>query len=646
MANQKLLIDIIANDKSKQPLNGVQKSLGRLKQSVFNLRNAFIGLGAGLVIRNLVNTGKEIENLRVRLKFLLKNTNEGAKAFENMTKFASKVPFSLEEISRGSGILATVTDNADDLQKMLEITGNVAAVTGLDFQTSAEQIQRSFSAGIGAADLFREKGVRNMLGFKAGATVSIEETVVAFEKVFGKGGRFGKATDELAETFEGTLSMIGDKVFNFKKVILEAGLFETLKKEFGKLDVALAQNAELIEKIGVGIGTTLALGVEKLAQSIKLIAEYSHLVKETFKILISYKLAKLFLNIGRALIPVVSGMSAIAALTGPVGIGLAAAAAAAGTAAYHLLGKELDSIAKKIEENHKKFKESKRVFTGGGFDAAQYTKKDLFDISEVEKLIAEAKEKELKLQNFLLDEANKKRRRFHELETEGLKTFKEMNKTFEEMNENSLAKLQEKFTNISTTIKEGLNSGITGFSNALARSIILGEDLGKSFKNMVKNALVQTLAILIEVIIRMGIQKLLGIDLENQEKKHLDIMKKKTAELKKQVGFSLILAALGFFTGGSFLSTSGGSMKRASGGSVQKGQPYMVGEQGAELFIPNQSGQITQSARGTGGGETNVNFTINATDVRGVKELLIDNRATIVNVINSALNEKGKEALV
>ena len=46
------------------------------------------------------------------------------------------------------------------------------------------------------------------------------------------------------------------------------------------------------------------------------------------------------------------------------------------------------------------------------------------------------------------------------------------------------------------------------------------------------------------------------------------------------------------------------------------------------------------------GGATTINMNISATDVRGVKELLIDNRATIVNVINSALNEKGKEALV
>ena len=647
MANQRLNIDIVAKDKSTQALNKVQGSLSKVKGAVFNLRNAFIGLGAGLAIRSLVNTGKEIEGLQVRLKFLFGSAKEGSKAFDEMAKFAAKVPFSLEEIQSGSGVLSVVSKDAKELANLMEITGNVAAVTGLDFRTTAEQIQRSMSAGISAADLFRDRGVKSMLGFKAGAVVTVEETAEAFQKIFGKGGKFGGATDELANTFEGTLSMIGDKFFNFKRTILEAGFFEGLKKQFGELDVALAQNAELIEKIGVGLGTVLALGVEKVAQSIKLIAEYSHLVKETFKIIISYKLAKLFLNIGRALIPVVSGMSALAALTGPVGIGLAAAAAAAGTASYFLLGKQLDSIAEKIEENHKAFKESKRVFTGGGFDAAQYTKKDLFDIAEVEKLIAEAKEKELKLQNFLLDEANKKRRRFHELETEGLKTFKEMNVTFKDMNENSLTQLKEKFTNIGTTIKENLNAGITSFSNALSRSLILGEDLGKAFKSMVQDALIQTVAILIEIVIRMGIQKLLGDKLKIQEDNKLKQAKNYTSELKKQVGLAMLLA---FFTGGSsmgFGGFGGGSTPKRNGGSVQKDQPYMVGEQGPELFVPNSSGQITQSARGTGGGgATTVNFNITTVDAKGFDQLLIQRRGTISRIINESVNERGREAII
>ena len=149
---QKLKIDIVAKDRSKQALQGLQGSLGRLKASVFNLRNAFIGLGAGLVIRNIVNTGKQIENLQVQLKFLFGSAQEGAKAFDEMAKFASKVPFSLEEIQRGSGVLAVVSDDAKELANLMKITGNVAAVTGLDFKTTAEQIQRSLSAGISAAD--------------------------------------------------------------------------------------------------------------------------------------------------------------------------------------------------------------------------------------------------------------------------------------------------------------------------------------------------------------------------------------------------------------------------------------------------------------------------------------------------------------
>ena len=57
MATKKVNIDIVARDKSKQALNGIKGNLDGLKRSVFNLKNAFIGLGAGLVIKNLVGVG-------------------------------------------------------------------------------------------------------------------------------------------------------------------------------------------------------------------------------------------------------------------------------------------------------------------------------------------------------------------------------------------------------------------------------------------------------------------------------------------------------------------------------------------------------------------------------------------------------------
>lgn len=83
---------------------------------------------------------------------------------------------------------------------------------------------------------------------------------------------------------------------------------------------------------------------------------------------------------------------------------------------------------------------------------------------------------------------------------------------------------------------------------------------------------------------------------------------------------------------------------RALGGNVQEGKPYMVGEQGAEMFVPSQTGTIV--ANKDLGRSTNVNITIMANDTEGFDNLLLKRRSTIVNVINDALNTQGKEALV
>ena len=615
MASQKLFIDIVARDKATKALGGLQQGLSKVRQSVFNLKNAFIGLGAGLVIKNLVSTGRQLENLQVRLKFLLKDTNEGAKAFDNMVKFASRVPFSLEEIQRGSGILATVTDNANDLQKMLEITGNVAAVTGLDFRTTAEQIQRSFSAGIGAADLFREKGVRNMLGFQAGATVSIDQTVQAFERVFGKGGRFGKATDELAKTFEGTMSMLGDKVFSFKKTLLDAGFFSQLKRQFGDLDKFLVQNSESIERIAIGFGTVLAKGIEKIVNLFKILKDNIDGIITAFKILIAIKIISFFISLGKAIVPVLALLRGLAALSG-VGLKLVAASVAATTATFLALNKQID---KTIE---------------GLSDA-------------VDKNIAlRNTARELAIMNRKYEESfNNALIILHEFEHEmsiaiPSATQKVIDK-FSELNDNALENIKNKFKNISTTIAEGLNAGITSFSNSLSRAIILGEDLGKSFKRMVADALVNTLALLIEIVIRMGIQKLLGIDLQKLDKSRLDTEKKITNEKKKQVALQALLLAMG---GGGGNGGLFGFFDK--GGAVPKGKPIVVGERGPELFVPNQTGQITQSARGTNGGAVNVNFTINTVDASGFEDLLVRSRGTISQLINQAVNERGQGNLI
>ena len=569
MANQKLNIDIVARDKTKQALGNVQGALGKLRSAVFNLQSAFVGLGAGLVIRNLVNTGKELENLQVRLKFLLKDTNEGAKAFDNMVKFASKVPFSLEEIQSGSGILATVTDNAKDLQKMLEITGNVAAVTGLDFRTTAEQIQRSFSAGIGAADLFREKGVRNMLGFQAGATVSIQATVQAFEDVFGRGGRFGKATDDLARTFTGTMSMLGDKVFAFKKTLLDAGFFNELKRQFGDLDKFLEENAEQLERIAIEIGTNLAQATITAAKGIKLLAD-------NFRDLQS--------ALGLLLVALGGTVKVIA------GIGLI-----------------VNDVNRRIQ-----------ALLGNVKDTVEETQKlsDILSGADANEGFVEPLESSLQIIHDFE----------HELSVAVPSATEKAIQKFKQLNSGAIKNLEDNFKNIRMIIVEGIDSGISKMSQGLARAFVFGEKLSDTFKNMARTLLVNVLSALIEIVARKGVE--------------LAIEKMITKEKQKQAALS------GNSGGGSLFSMAKSFLGFAKGGAVAKGQPVVVGERGAEMFIPNSTGQITQSARGTSGGQTTVNFNINTLDASGFDDLLVRNRGTITQIINNAVNERGSKNLI
>ena len=83
---------------------------------------------------------------------------------------------------------------------------------------------------------------------------------------------------------------------------------------------------------------------------------------------------------------------------------------------------------------------------------------------------------------------------------------------------------------------------------------------------------------------------------------------------------------------------------RRMGGGVREGTPYMVGEAGRELFVPNQSGNIV--ANDQLGRNVNVNFHIETVDAGGFDQLLSQRRSLIVNMINSAVNEQGKQAIV
>jgi uncharacterized protein with GYD domain len=591
MANQKLLIDIIANDKSKQALNGVQKGLARLKQSVFNLRNAFIGLGAGVVIKGFVDAGIQIENLEVQLKALFGSAREGKKALKEVTDFAAGTPFELKNIQQGITALATVRQRAEEngvsFQELLKITGNTATVLGGDFALAALQIQRSFSAGISSAELFRERGVRAMAGFKEGVSVNVDESIKGLQKAFGTGGQYGKLLDELSQTLFGTISNLKDAFFIFQ-VEVSKGFFGALKTNLGDLKKTVEENRKEIREFADVIGRGLSTAINATSRTAKFFKDNIRLITESFRIFIGLKVVGFFYNLA-------------------VAIGVAKGA---------MLG--FNATVKK------------NLLIGGAVIVISQLDRIIGLLKEYAELVGliEGKSKPIPDRDRGSNDAEliKKFAKMETLSDAIKRNFENVFTSFREANNSVIKDMQSKLTDIGNIIGKSLSAGIKNFSDAFARSVILGEKLSDSFKKMAQSLGIKILSALIEILARKSAE--------------LIIEKMITREKQKQ-------AALSFSQNLSGLGSLGSFFKRASGGSVQKGQPYMVGEQGAELFIPNSSGQITQSARGNDTGKpVAVTFNINTLDASGFDEMLIRNRGTITQIINNAVNERGNRNLI
>lgn len=91
---------------------------------------------------------------------------------------------------------------------------------------------------------------------------------------------------------------------------------------------------------------------------------------------------------------------------------------------------------------------------------------------------------------------------------------------------------------------------------------------------------------------------------------------------------------------------------RALGGQVRAGESYIVGERGPEVLTMGTGGRITPNealrdqTNNTSNRTTNVSFNIQAADASGFDRLLNSRRGLIIQMINEAVEDQGREAFV
>jgi lambda family phage tail tape measure protein len=101
----------------------------------------------------------------------------------------------------------------------------------------------------------------------------------------------------------------------------------------------------------------------------------------------------------------------------------------------------------------------------------------------------------------------------------------------------------------------------------------------------------------------------------------------------------------GLFGGGGVLGFLG-DIFRADGGPVMGNKPYIVGERGPELFVPQASGSIIPNGTPLSGSSgssstTNItnNYNVNAIDQRSVAQFFAENRKTMLGSVQLAQKE-------
>jgi len=220
--------------------------------------------GAKGLIQSFVDVGVQTEQYRMQLEILLGSQEAANNAFDFFNEVAATLPFTLEEvISSGTRLAAIDVPFKDWLPRIAD----VAAGMGIDLPTATDQFARALKGGLGAADLFREKGISAMITKFAEVELGIQDlskvTLPELENVLYQfTGKFEGGSEKMAESWKGLTSMLSDAWYQFRKDVMDAGVMESLKeglegvlewvnklKEEGRLQEWAQQLGENITKV-------------------------------------------------------------------------------------------------------------------------------------------------------------------------------------------------------------------------------------------------------------------------------------------------------------------------------------------------------------------------------------------------------------
>ena len=635
MATKKVNIDIIAKDKSKQALKNVQSNLDKVKSSAGKLKAALAAIGGALVVREVLRVTAEFEDLRDSLKSVTGSAEGGAKAFDFISEFATRTQFTVQDLSRS--FITLKASGIEPTEKLLRVFTDTAAVT-TDQLGVLEAMTRVFSRGVQGglgleelnqiADrgipvfkiLEQQLGITRLEISKFGQTTEGAAKILkALEK--GLGETFAGATEEKLDNLSVSFSNFGIALDNLKDAF-----GQEVSPEVTRFTNNLAAVIDFVEPLIAGLGKLTSFLLSGINFAFEAVGKSVVFVVDKFDQFLRF--------LGIVDEEVKKNIESMDAL--------ADAAKKTGEAFEEIQIKDMPifdlekNTRKEIEANAKNIEKIKNQYK-----------------TELE-LLADKQEKELAL----VEEQRQKLEAMTRLKIEQ-GSDREYEMRILEKHLKDLNSLEEKI------MLEGIKERLRIVKESVDEEIRIKQQLYDKNLQAIKDRNFNELEL--EKLSKEQIK-----DLQNATGRELLSELSKTNKKAFQINKALAIAdavvntargvtkalALGPFgipiaaliggLGAAQIATiaSRKYQGRRLGGRMNQGQPYMVGEAGPELVVPDKASNVIPNNQLGGGQPVTVNFNINTVDARGFNELLVNSRGVIVNMINSAVNEKGKAALI
>jgi hypothetical protein len=627
-------------------------ALNRVKSAAKSNAAAIGAMAASLATvgasMKTISVAREFDKINASLITMTGSQEAADKAFKRIQTFATTTPYDLAQVATAFTKLTALGLNPS--QEALESYGNTAAAMGKDLNQMIEAVA---DAATGEFERLKEFGIKarsegdNVSLTFQGVSTTIGKNAAEIEAyLMGLGQvQFAGAMAERAATLDGAISNLGDSFDNLFLTISQAGagsVFEDLARS----------STEFLNNLGVMIrlssGTAsateeLAAAEEELALLEAKKAGMSALVFRGLQD--RYDAQTQLVESLRLQVRLEKELEQAEKAKSENDFATKRAEQEAEAAAVRLAAQQ--EIDKKAEEAEKRKIEAAEREAQARKESAQQQLQDMLLLNETSLEQTNRVENE----RIALIQALRDQDLINEEEYQRAKTEIEANAMAErlELLKTDLASRSEaiRLTEENDRLMgELLDEEKAERAEFLNQRLLDAEDLllkGKTEKQKAGFMIAKNL-----------------MDAEKRENVGKIISKTYTAAMDAYgamapipiVGPALGAAAFAAVMATGLQAATQSMAGRALGGQVRAGESYVVGERGPEVLTMGSGGSITPNEALKGGGgqivskTANVSFTIQANDTSGFDQLLSSRRGQIISMINQAMNDQGRQALI